>query len=270
MDASIRFDLAYKHSQAENKDMALHHYDKIPSVQRNPTTWNNIGVSYGEFQMPVRSVRAFRLAEAESETLAMSNLGFQFLGTGFFKEAKELCDRALAIEGHHKNAVALLDRLTAADEEETEKFKETLEAVKKKAEFYRALGQAIVMETPGWVAPKWKSWEGVFDVILDGPAITLSGKFERSANALFRALGSPIGTATVFEDVLFTGEVWGHIVVGTVLRKTKGERASLLAEGSATPKVVMYFDGDCKELFVMENPQSVSPTFYSFTADAWQ
>ena len=88
-DVTLRFALAYDHSEFGNSDMALHHYLKIPPAQRDLTTWNNLGVSYGDIAMPVRAVRAWRESAKEKNTLAMSNLGYKFLSAGFFVEAEK-------------------------------------------------------------------------------------------------------------------------------------------------------------------------------------
>ena len=147
-DTQKRFALAYKYSETENQDMALYHYLKIPVPQRDPTTWNNIGVSYGDFRLPVKGVRAFKRAADAGETLAMSNLGNKLLNAGFFDEAKVECKKALAIQDYHKNVATLLNRLKEAPDEEETKLKEALEKVKGKADFLRDLGAKALLRLP--------------------------------------------------------------------------------------------------------------------------
>jgi tetratricopeptide (TPR) repeat protein len=90
-DTGKRFSLAYLHSQNENGDMALYHYQRIPSGQRDPGTWNNLGVAYGEVGMPVRAVKAFRKSAEGGNTLAMSNLGNKLLNEAASSKKQMSC-----------------------------------------------------------------------------------------------------------------------------------------------------------------------------------
>jgi tetratricopeptide (TPR) repeat protein len=62
-DNYSRFNLAYRHSEIENEDMALQHYTKISVASRSAMAWNNLGVSFGQFGMPGKGVQAFRKSE---------------------------------------------------------------------------------------------------------------------------------------------------------------------------------------------------------------
>jgi tetratricopeptide (TPR) repeat protein len=113
-DTSLRFQLGYKHSQSDNPDMAFLHYMKIPVLGRNAITWNNLGVSYAHFHMPVKSINAFKRSEEDGETLAMSNIGTKLLNSGFLEEAQERATKALQIQNYHANINDLLKRLREA------------------------------------------------------------------------------------------------------------------------------------------------------------
>ena len=183
-DWKLRFQLAYKHSQCDNNDMAFHHYRKIPSPLRDSIAWNNLGVSFSDFAMPVKSIGAFRRAESMSDTLAMTNLGFRLLHSGFLEEASLLAKKALGFEGYHSNVTDLLKRLSELPGEEDEKETEALEKVKPKASFYRQLGDAALAETPIQLGSKWLAPEGVLDASLDGADLRISGSYEQDENAL--------------------------------------------------------------------------------------
>ena len=263
-DTAGRFNLAYKHSQTENGDMALHHYMKIPAITRDPTTWNNLGVCFGQIGMSVGAVRAFRKAGEENETLAMSNLGFKLLSAGFIDEAKAECDKAIKLDGYHKNVPLLATRLQEVPEEEKKKLDEALDKVKLKASFYRRLGDAVVLRAPKTVAGKWQSSEYVLEATLNGTAIRLAGSYQRPASPLANALGIGIGMPphTVLQKIEYDGRVRGQIIISTVSRTGDNESASLLALGLDKGKALMYFNADGSELHIMENPQSISPNFY--------
>jgi tetratricopeptide (TPR) repeat protein len=265
-DTSKRFDLAYKHSQCDNEDMALYHYLKIPANDRDSSAWNNLGVSYGEFGSPVRAIDAFEKAADENETLAMSNLGSKLLSAGFLKEAKTLCDKALALGEYHENVPDLAKRIITAPEEESKKLDETIEKVTVKASFYRKLGAAALMPAPTDIGPKWQSPEGILDAEITDNSLTLTGRFERPSNPFSGLLSSSFGFPApapkmVTHRTTFVGEIRGNIVIGSVKRTKDGD--SLLSEAMNSGSVLMFFNDHHSKLSVMENPQSSTPTFYT-------
>jgi len=266
-DTRKRFSLAFKHSENDNNDMALHHYLRIPTQQRDPTTWNNIGVSYGEFAMPVKSVSAFRRAENDDDTLAMANLGFKYLNAGFFDEADAGCKKALGIDGYHKNIPALLSRLQDIREEEEKKLEETLEKVKGKVAFYRQLGTSVISEMPTLIAAKWIAPEGVLEAKLSGDELRLFGSYERPGSSLGGLFGLGIGAPTSVTHkyrIEYIGRFRGRMLTGTVQRMRDGTPTIL---GELVPtKTLMWLSGDGSELSVMENYSSVSPTSYTLRA----
>jgi tetratricopeptide (TPR) repeat protein len=271
-DVSRRFSLAYEHYERGNRDMALHHYLKIPWPQRDSTTWNNLGVSYGEFGLPVRAVSAWRTSANQNDSLAMSNLGFKLLGAGFLEEARKECDKALAIERYHTNVPELLKRVTDTSDDEAKKLDEALVRIKPKAVFYRNLGEAVLRPNATDIAKEWNSPDGVLQAKIEGDAIRIFGAQERPENpfagALAQATGGGLGLLLqkkVIHRTEFNGRLRGDTISGDVKRSRDGEQPSLLAEAMSNPNVVMYFNPNHTELFVMENPQGHEPRFYSLT-----
>jgi tetratricopeptide (TPR) repeat protein len=222
-DIQARFQLAFKHSESYNADLALYHYLKIPTGQRDPMSWNNLGVSFGEFNMPVRSISAFRSSANEGETLAMSNLGLNMLQAGFLEEAREECKRALKLENPHKRLGLLLERLGEVEDEETKKLEEVLEKLKGKAEFYRHWGNAAFRLTPATVARKWHREDDVFDADLSDAVLQLVGTFTRPANVLAGLLGRhPWAQETYIQKVEYKLTQSGEMLLGTVTRSRQG------------------------------------------------
>ncbi len=261
-----RFALAYQHSQAGNNDMALYHYDKIPIFARKSMTWNNLGAAYDEFGMSIKSVEVLVRSANENETLAMSNLGFKLLHSGFLKEAREQADRAVAIESYHGNVNELLKRLKEAPEEEEAKLRETLGKVKEKAAFYRKAGQAVLKPTPSNIASSWNSPTCVLEAKIDGGSIRMVGTYQRPYGGgiglgLLNSTTGGLGQATVTETIEYTGRLRGHVIVGEV--KQSASPQSPLASGGDSTKIMMLLNDDHTELFVAERPDSVTPQFYT-------
>jgi hypothetical protein len=259
-DTQKRFALAYKHSENENEDMALYHYLRIPGPQRDPTTWNNIGVSFGQFALPVKGIKAFRRAADAGETLAMSNLGNKLLNAGFFDDADAECKKALAIPDYHKNVATLLNRLKDVPEEEDKKLQETLEKAKAKVAFYRQVGTGVMLETPSVIASKWTASEGTLGAQLSNEALRLFGSYERPSSSLGGLLGGGPTAPNTTHRIEYSGRMRGRMFVGTVMRTRDGAHTSLL-DGVPT-KTLMYLSADGSVLSVMENYVSASPSFY--------
>jgi tetratricopeptide (TPR) repeat protein len=266
-DSARRFELAYEHADAGSKDMALHHYVKIPIGERNSTTWNNLGISFGEFGMPVKAIDAFEISANENETLAMSNLGYRLLAAGFLKEAKALSDKALALGEYHPNIPALAKRIIEVPDEENNTLHETLEKTRNKASFYRKLGGAVLESAPTGIGPQWKGPEGILHAAIGGDTLTLMGTFERPSLGGLLSLGfgaglPPTAVRRVTHRTSFVGEIRGNVVTGQVSRKSDGDETSLLSEAMNAVRVLMYFNDAHTELSVMENPLGAIPDFY--------
>jgi tetratricopeptide (TPR) repeat protein len=181
-DFDSRSNLAYKHNENGNKDLALHHYLQIPYQERTAISWNNLGVSFSEFKLGAKCVQAYRRAEAMGDTLAMSNLGNALVSAGFVKEAKEQCNKALATEAPHKNVSELLARLARLPDEEDDKQKEILKNSEPKIKFYNRLGRASTASKPKSIGFSWQGPDCVLILALDDQTMKLTGIYERDAN----------------------------------------------------------------------------------------
>jgi len=268
-DTDARFSLAYKYSENDNRDMALHHYLKIPIPQRHEATWNNLGVSYGEFQLPFKGVRAFRRSADAGGSLAMSNLGNKLLSAGFLEEAKAECDKALAIPNYDKNIPALLNRLREVPDDENKKLEELLQKIKTKADFFMATGALVVSLTPIKIAERWAAPEGNIEATYVGETLRIFGSYERPLSALAGILSGPLSLTprATRHKIEFVGRMRGRVFFGKVSRTGEFDTvvSSLLGSGI---KTIMQLSDDETEFSVMENYPSQSPEFYKLKAFA--
>jgi tetratricopeptide (TPR) repeat protein len=252
-DWNLRFQLAYKHSQHDNGDMALFHYSKIPAPLRDSITWNNLGVSFADLSMHAKSVRAFRRAENLNDTLAMSNLGFRLARAGFVDEAGALAKKALGLESYHSNITDLLKRLKEIPEEEAKKETEALEKVKPKALFYRHLGDAVLAETPLEIGTKWQASETILNASIDGTEVRIWGEYEQEERNSVGGLLAGIVRRKVTVQIQYTLRLRGNLLIGEVRRTADNENSlSLLSLGVTSQKVAMYLQTGRTELRVME------------------
>lgn len=99
-DHNARFSLAYKYSQVDEHDISLYHYKILIEQRQDKIDWNNIGWARERLKLPGKAIVSYRESEKLGETLAMSNLAFSFIGSGFFDEAKQLCTKSKEISDY--------------------------------------------------------------------------------------------------------------------------------------------------------------------------
>ena len=167
-DTKARFSLAFKHAEVGNNDLALFHYLRIPYAERDPGTWNNLGVAFDHFDLSAKSVGAYQKAVEADETLAMSNLAMKLIKAGFLAEAQELCDAALSMEKYHENIPHTMAWLKRRPDEEEKKVAEILEKAKPISDFYAEYGRALSHGEPHDLAGRWKAPDCSLEVTLQG------------------------------------------------------------------------------------------------------
>ena len=237
---------------------------RLPKIQRNATTWNNLGVSFEHFKMPVKSIEAYRISEKEKETLAMANLGFKLLSAGFLSEAKALCEQALEIPDRHKNIGALWNRLNEVPDEEDEELRKLQEKLGDKASFYRRLGEAASAQTLSVTTGKWETPDGPLEATTTAAGVRIFGTVQLPENSLIAGLVGTLGGTqrTYMQTVEYQLRFRGQMAFGTVKRVKEDARPTVFDAVSAGNKVLLYFEG-ADILRVMEQPNSVSPSFYA-------
>jgi tetratricopeptide (TPR) repeat protein len=269
-DFDARFALAYKHSECENNDLAMHHYLRVPYQERSAVTWNNIGVALDHFRLRDMAVHAYRKSKEMGETLAMSNLAQKFLSAGFVEEAQAECDQAILIKDYHVNILDVLGKLRELPDEERKNQDEALKKAKPKIEFYRAVGRAVSVPEPGALAEHWQGPDCVLNMEQSGKSVRITGKYELDANpfGVGVAFGMLGGLRQIIKyQVEYTGTLLGHVIVAVVSRTRDGGgtiASGLLESADNKTKTLMIVSGDHSEIRILENPHGVYPTYYVF------
>jgi tetratricopeptide (TPR) repeat protein len=267
-DFENRFSLAYKHSQMENGDLALYHYLRIPSDLRDSMAWNNLGVSFQAHGMQAKAVKAFKRAAEKGESLAMSNLAYKLMNSGFVEEAEAEFQRGLKVEGFHRNIGEGIAALKDLPETERKREEEVLGKTKPKADFYQRLGRAVGMPNMSDLADMWEAPECQLAVSIIGSSFLATGTYDRSENALSAFIPGAPTTRTAKYKIEYSGGIVGHRVDG-VVKRAKAEQTSptvlSLGIGQNEPKFCMILEDDGTTISVMENPTSTSPSFYKLS-----
>lgn len=267
-DLESRFNLAFKHSELGNHDLALLHYLKVPFQRRSGILWNNLGVEYDEFVMPGKAVLAFQKSEEKSETLAMSNIARKFVSVGFLQQAKEICEKALGIENYHNNVARVLAELRDVENQEEKKLAELRDKAAPKAKFYQEMGRAVAQPEPSKLSNYWTGPTGMLELTQNDGEIRICGTYDVS-NALANALVGLAGGGTTRWSVEYIGKLRGRAVDGVVVRRKDGERPKSLVDAAGSHKpALMVIAADLSEIQIGEEPQSASPTWYTLKAQA--
>ena len=78
------FSAAYCYSEAGLNLLALNHYKKRDFFESDATTSNNLGVAYSKLGLLSKSIEYYKKSFESGETLAASNLAYQYIEKGFF------------------------------------------------------------------------------------------------------------------------------------------------------------------------------------------
>jgi tetratricopeptide (TPR) repeat protein len=268
-DRWTRFSLAYAHSQAENEDLALLHYLRIPYHDRTRMAWNNLGVAFAEFELRAKSVNAYRKAEEAGETLAMSNLALKFISVGFVEEAEAECNKALTLKDYHKTIGHTLAKLKDLPDAEDKKQDEILNDARPKSEFYQQVGHALSCPEPTIPVHNWQGPDCILDITLHDGKFEAVGSYESSntLNSLL-AFGEARGgvNSRVQYQVTYSGTLRGRAIQGQVKRARKDAPQvppSLLSAGQDEIKVLMVVADGEREIHVAEFAQTGKTRFYT-------
>lgn len=273
-DVKARFTLAYTYSQADQPELSLLHYLKIPHQERTAITWNNLGVQFDHFDLAGKSVDAYRTGENLGETLAMSNLARKLIKAGFLKEAQEICNRALQVENYHKNVGYTIQQIKSAPEEEDNKQKEPLVRAIPLSEFYRNYGRAAVQDEIQEHNGRWRGPDCELQITIEGGTFLAEGGYQVKrqglglAGALLQVPGVAAPPETDKYRIKYSGQIYGHTIKCDVTREEMGKPAvfpTLLSQMRDQTQALMVVSDDLSEIRVYEKRSSKEPRFYTLT-----
>ncbi|CAN3991136.1 tetratricopeptide repeat protein [Methylocystis bryophila] len=241
-DTKTRFLLAFEHAQLGNDELAVYHYNMIPFADRNPITWNNLGVAFDKIKLPAMSVDAYRMARKSGETLAMSNLAFKFLSAGFLAEAKEVIDDAMKRTEIHGNIPRALTLLKEQEANESKLLEEIIERSAKVNAFLINYGYAIFRKPARSMEGSWKDINCELRISILGKSLSAEGRYQKSINAF--GLGGLVVPGLIHPApetwiVEYVGTVHGSAVEAMQYTYKDGDQPSLLSRASTGRKTFL-------------------------------
>jgi len=267
-DNTARFSLAYSYALEGHAALSLYHYLRIPSQERGPEVWNNLGAAFNDLDVHGKSVLAYKKADTLGNTLAMSNLAHKMITAGFIQEAEEVCDRAIKIKDYHKNIGQVITRIKEVAEDEDKKENEIIEKIIPTIEFYKAFGDAATKKVPTPPSGKWKGPDCDLAITFNGNSFEAVGSFERSLSfgALSLLAGPGPGSLQYKYMVRYIGELAGYAIttIHKEERKEGGASATSILTGDpdkGTPALMILSDS-LSEIRVYEKKSTKEGKFY--------
>jgi hypothetical protein len=270
-DTDSRFKLAYRYSQANLEGVALFHYLNIHYSDRESGTWNNLGVQFNHFDLAGKAVEAFRKAEDLGETLAMSNLAFNFITGGFLREAEDICNKAMGIKNCDKRVNQAITRLKELPDEETKKQEEIISKALPLSEFFIKFGHALLQLEPPDQEGRWQGPDCELKITLKNGTFSAVGEYEWKNSGL-GLINAPVGLRTAALPptvkrfrIVYEGSVQGRAINGTVRREEIGKPVvppTLLGGTDYESSALLVISDSMRQIVVYERVKGNKPKFY--------
>ncbi|MBL7177103.1 MAG: tetratricopeptide repeat protein [Desulfobacteraceae bacterium] len=160
-DDDIRFNLAYRYSEIENKPFALYHYKILCDHHEDAAHLNNIGVTYGNLGMKSKSVYSYKKAANEYRyTLAMSNLSNLYINQGMLDEAEDILNKAREEKNYHENVDHAMSRIQEVKTEDDETEEKILDNIDTERKFRTDFAEAYAVPFKVDIDGEWESEHG--------------------------------------------------------------------------------------------------------------
>jgi hypothetical protein len=163
----------------------------------------------------------------------MSNLASKLIQSGFLTEAEEICEKAMAAKGYHKNVNHSMARIKEIPEEETKKKDAIVKEAAPYSDFYKAYGKALCKGSP---TDRTEIWEGPkcrLSLKIQGQRFNAEGNYEFPKNHLRGLLNSALylGAGAMAESsgkkvVKYVGTLSGHAITGLVTEESEGDQSA--------------------------------------------
>jgi tetratricopeptide (TPR) repeat protein len=265
-DHNTRFSLAYKYSKIDEHDLSLYHYNILIEQRQDKIDWNNIGWARESSKLPGKSIASYRESEKMGETLAMSNLAYSFMQSGFFNEAKELCLKAKDIPDYNERVDFALAKISELKTEEDKKENDLIKNTKRVRSFYIEYAHACSKKPFVELSGIFKGPDCELDVIIENNKFEAKGSFEKTSfeGSFLSALSFPGQQAPIKKTAMvveYIGELIGQGIKYKLRINEKGVIPTLL--GDIPESGIMIIKDDLSEIKVYQKGTRTSEKFYS-------
>ncbi|HFZ1424825.1 TPA: hypothetical protein ACIJTQ_001146 [Serratia marcescens] len=140
-DQEILFNSAFQASENNLSAISICNYKSIIGMdKKHAAALNNIAICAENEKLSLISIKYYKDAAEQNNSLAMVNQGFRLLNAGFSREAEDIANKALAQESPHQNVHSLL---TSIHEKREKEIKEWTECQSKSENIQKATRKFI-------------------------------------------------------------------------------------------------------------------------------
>lgn len=261
-----RFSLAFTYGELGRHRLAVLHYQRIPSVERQPNAWNNLGVSLSELDIKGLAIQAFEKSAELKSSLARSNLANKYITAGFVAEAKKLLDTEFPEADRHEN----IDHSLVAIREAQANDQVALKKVKSKAEelsaFTKRFGESICNKLPQDIDGDFEAIGMSLSIRLENGALKGDGKYITSPNRLAGLLFA--SDNKIYENFTIFASLRGASATG-YLNKIKSSEPTtaaktLLTDSGAYNPINIFVSPDGGRIDMLEIQSEEKAKIYTF------
>ena len=247
---SIRFDLAYVYSEMGLHNFAAHHYKIICEASRTNDvhmSLNNLAVAYENLGLSIESVKFYKRAAKEKNTLAMSNLASRFANAGFLEESQTLCEEAIKEKDYDKRVLTAIDWNNQRIEFEKNFLTNLNDDLKANKNFYIAFGLSLNRDTSLLRSGFFEGPDCTFDIKINGTEFNAYSVSEKNVDSVTESPSSGLlGSTNVAKDltITFNGSILGLGIRGKIERSSSSKASTALSISgfSNNAETLIYYD----------------------------
>ncbi len=258
VDSNLRFQTAYKYNELSRRHLGLYHYRLLETYNRDGACLNNLGVVQSELQLSCRSIASYKESAELKNTLAMANLAYKYLETGFADEVLGIINGAFKLAGEvdvHGNVGQAKNAIEEAKESEAKKEQTILQEAEPERAFRLRFAEGLCTrpDSPLDLNGKWRwgDWDGI---IIRQSGAKIEGSFEQTIPlgllgflAHSRQIGeseSPPTKPSKKQRVMIQGEVKNLTAMINITITEEYERTLLSPETTLKAKAMVVFNVD--------------------------
>lgn len=142
-DKNTLFNLAYAYSNNNQNKLALVHYKTLLNIDSgNSMAQNNLGVVYSALNLHFNKIASYKKAIELGNTLAASNLAYEYINIGLEEDARNLLKEANSQEDVNENVGKALLTLQSKSMDEKSTEDKIMDEARKERDFEKRIADA--------------------------------------------------------------------------------------------------------------------------------
>ncbi len=248
----IRFSLGLAYHSNSLSELGLYHFKTIHDMDpENAGALHNLALLSSECDLPITSVKRYKAAFKEGETLSAANLGYKYLESGMHEQANEIILSALKIDPHDPQVDKCYADIIQRDKNESGVETERIKNAKEQKQHLVQIGTGLEKPLDCDINGTWSFPVGLMELTRDGTHVTGLAEVEKSGYSL-AVLMDATGLGEAPKKQLERHELKGDLRGSVLFFETQvsgGRHVFALPKGT---KGVLVFNDDGKSGTYME------------------